>query len=498
MKHFWIVAILLFCSFAWGKTYYVDKGNTVADDAKAGTAAEPWKTIAKAATVVIAGDSVIVKSGTYNERVSFSSGHSGQKGNKIVFKAEPRRTVFIQGFNTGGANYLRIEGFDITCSQGGWLGGGIWISSSNLEIVDNYCHDIPGPGIQSSWSGGTWDSVYIGGNHVYHCQYGITVSGSNFLVENNEVERLFQYDASGDCDYSRFFGDNITFRGNRFHGTVFSEIGNAHLDCWQTFDNNGEHAANVVWDGNWCSECHEGLMAEGIYHNNTHDFTFKNNIFAHSGAWGLCVSDGITNINVFNNVFYDIRYFGVGFGGSKTKGAVVKNNIFSKCYDHAILVNNGAAPVTEDYNIFDSSTYSPVAAHDKYNVDPQFVDSAKNDFHIKSTSPAVNAGTIVPVATDFDGNVRPVNGAYDIGAFEFTNSSIHGGPAKSNRPALQRRILPDQVAASFLRGFLRANGSIILYDFAGRRIDAAQLDMQGTCMVKNRETGAIQRIFVIK
>ena len=146
MKATWITAVLLFCSFVRAKTYYVDQNASGSADANLGTAAQPWKTIAKAATAVVAGDSVIVKNGTYTERISFASGHSGLAGKKIVFKADPRRTVFMQGFQTDGVNYLRIEGFDITCSQGGWNGGGIWISSSNLEIVDNYCHDIPGTG----------------------------------------------------------------------------------------------------------------------------------------------------------------------------------------------------------------------------------------------------------------------------------------------------------------------------------------------------------------
>jgi hypothetical protein len=498
MKSSSIVLILLFCSLTWGNTYYVNQNAAGSADANPGTAAQPWKTISKAATVVIAGDSVIVKSGTYAERVSFASGHSGTVGKKIVFKAEPRRAVFMQGFNTGSANYLRIEGFDITTALGGWNGGGVWISASNLEIVDNYCHDIPGPGIQSNWSGGPWDSVYIGYNHVYHCQYGITVTGTNFLVENNEVDRLFQYDAGGDCDYSRFFGDNITFRYNYFHGTIFSEIGSAHLDCWQTFDNNGEHAANITWDGNWCSECHEGLMAEGIYHHSNHDFTFKNNVFAHSGAWGLCVSDGITNIFVYNNTFYDIKYYGVGFGGSFTSGAVVKNNIFSKCYDRAIIVNNGAAPVTEDYNIFNLATWSPVAAHDKNNVDPQFVDSANNNFRIKQTSPAFDAGTALPVATDYDGNARPYNGVYDIGAFEFSNSAVRGFSGRQDFQVKGRFIVQNPITPALLRNCLQNNARLMLYDCTGKRLAADKLDRQEICFVKDKEAGRIQKIAVIR
>ena len=54
--------------------------------------------------------------------------------------------------------------------------------------------------------------------------------------------------------------------------------------------------------------------------------------------------------------------------------------------------------------------------------DPQFVSSNPvnpSDFHLQSTSPAKNAGAVVPVLADFAGNVRPKPGTgYDIGAFE--------------------------------------------------------------------------------
>jgi hypothetical protein len=494
MKTRWTVWFLLFCSFVWGKTYYVDQNATGAGDNNAGTAAQPWKTIAKAATVAIAGDSVIVKSGTYNERISFSSGHSGSAGKKIVFKADPRRTVFMQGFSTDGANNLRIEGFDVTFNQGGWLGGGIWLSSDTVEIVDNYLHDIPGPGIQMNWSGGPWDSIYIGDNHVHRCQYGITVTGTNILVENNEVDRLFQFDTTGDCDYSRFFGDNITFRGNNFHGTVFSEVGSAHLDCWQTFDNNGEHAANIVWDGNRCSECDEGLMAEALYHHNSHDFIFKNNIFAHSAAWGLCVKD-ITNVKAYNNVFFDIQYHGAGFSGAYATGAEVKNNIFDK--SETSYWSSDSGQVTGDYNIVFRSD-NPAGAHNKIGVDPLFADTANNDFHLTSKSPAIDAGTVVPVATDFDGKARPVNGAYDIGAYEYSNSSIKRDRAESNDPLLRRRLFPNPVSMTLFRQCLQNDGNLAAYDCMGKRVAGSGIIRQGAFMVKSNKTNTVQRVFVIQ
>jgi hypothetical protein len=53
------------------------------------------------------------------------------------------------------------------------------------------------------------------------------------------------------------------------------------------------------------------------------------------------------------------------------------------------------------------------------NTNPQLI-GPPGDFRLQSTSPAINAGeAISSVAYDWDGNSRPVGGAWDIGAFEY-------------------------------------------------------------------------------
>lgn len=75
--------------------------------------------------------------------------------------------------------------------------------------------------------------------------------------------------------------------------------------------------------------------------------------------------------------------------------------------------------------------------------DPQFVDAAASNFHLKATSPCIDAGSNSHgsgAATDFDGNRRIVHGAVDMGAYEFQPywwwaSAITNGLTNANQCA---------------------------------------------------------------
>jgi hypothetical protein len=58
-----------------GIVYYVA---TSGSDSSPGTLAQPWRTIQKAAATAVAGDTVTIRAGTYNEQVvPLSSGSAG-------------------------------------------------------------------------------------------------------------------------------------------------------------------------------------------------------------------------------------------------------------------------------------------------------------------------------------------------------------------------------------------------------------------------------------
>jgi hypothetical protein len=84
----------LWASSAQATTYYV---STVGSDSNAGTLALPFRTIQKAVSLMRAGDTCLIRGGTYRETVTPAS--SGTAGAPIIFVAYPNERVIISGAN---------------------------------------------------------------------------------------------------------------------------------------------------------------------------------------------------------------------------------------------------------------------------------------------------------------------------------------------------------------------------------------------------------------
>ena len=102
-------------------TYFVA---TSGNDSNAGTQSAPWRTIGKAAKTAVAGSTVNVRGGVYNERVTVSVSGSATAG-YTTFQSFPGETAIVDGTglsvpsgDTGlflivNRSYLRLKGFEI-------------------------------------------------------------------------------------------------------------------------------------------------------------------------------------------------------------------------------------------------------------------------------------------------------------------------------------------------------------------------------------------------
>lgn len=98
------------------------------------------------------------------------------------------------------------------------------------------------------------------------------------------------------------------------------------------------------------------------------------------------------------------------------------------CIENSIILNTApnapANTITEtacrvDFSLVRPQSTAPTGTNNMLGVDPLLVDVPAGDYHLQSTSPAIDAAD--PTATnptDFDGILRPQGAANDLGAFE--------------------------------------------------------------------------------
>ena len=421
MKH--IALGLIAISMGWtaeAAIYLVDQAAAAAADTNAGTEEQPFKTIQHAGDVAKPGDMVYVMTGRYEERVKINT--SGTAEQPITLRSMPRRSSVVNGFDLQ-ASHIRVEGFEITAVKPAVA---VQLGGSDCEVLDNYIHDMMA-GVAGSVGKPNSDRQTrdysavahnrIAYNKIEHSQYGFILGGDDWLVENNEVNRLFMYtpgNKNDDCDYSRFFGKGCVQRYNYYHGSTAAEIRTAHVDCLQTFTNNGEIAQDLVFENNTCFDFHQLCMVESAPHiGSVKDWTFRGNIVSAnsptmSGGWGPDIIQTL-NVTIENNTIFKVRWAAIGLRGKESTNGQIRNNILGNA-DRAVVDGDrdftSAKPLIE-YNLSFLKTKDwPLAGEmNVNNKDPLFVDAAARNFRLQKGSPAIGAG----------------KGGMTIGALEYPN-----------------------------------------------------------------------------
>jgi len=414
------------------------------DDSNPGTESQPWKTIQKAANTVNPGQIVVIKEGDYNEFITITNGGISDDKRIILF-SEALYGARCQGFKIQG-NYVTIDGFDVENDA-----TGIRVEdNSYVEILNCFVHECPTGGIRIKHES---KNLKIADNKIEHNgQWGITLTGSNSIIERNEITRTVQYHPKGlppsfsgaDADGMRIFGNNHIIRGN-----IIKDIGDPddsgnidpHSDCIQTWGGGSGGQAlmsNITFEGNFFSVKHptgKGIFVGATNGSACHHLMIRNNIFEFSDIGISAYAGGeYHDIFVYNNVFkatIGAKSWGPSVSFDNVENYAVINNITVDCHPEHRKIVGGSGVV--DYNLAwnsDGSKPTLVPAlqpNELSGVDPMFVtytgNYGENDYHLLQSSPAINSGiTLNDVTVDFDGISRPQGAAYDRGAFEYKNN----------------------------------------------------------------------------
>ncbi len=437
-------------------TYYVATNGNNNNDGKSLSA--PWRSINYAAQQVQAGDVVLIKGGTYQERVLLTT--SGTATNKIVFRAADGETPIIDGanlsfsdnnrrgiFEINSARHIRLEGLSVINATGLGLNGCAILvngpSASHITINDCYTENTPSSGI-AAW-GNTGASVYNGvtdliienstvvgaldGGYQEH----ITIADG---VENYEVRYNVVRDGQvpNPVNYPIGIDSKIDVRNGKVYGNEVYNLQSSngiYVDAWDDAAYNIEIYDNIVYDVDGT-----GIQVGGEQGGDAYGITIYNNVIYSTGADGLkvngavgdvAVDPDVYDISLYNNTVYQCRS-GIWVQGN-TGTVEVFNNIFSSnnLNNGIYIYASNAANVSPTNNLIDAyvgrtwndPVMEEIRGANAVEQAPLFVDAANADFRLQSTSPAIDAGIASGApATDFAGNARPVGAGYDIGAYE--------------------------------------------------------------------------------
>ncbi len=426
-------AITAFGTAAHAATYHV---SVAGNDANPGTAAAPWRTIAKAASVMVGGDTTIVGPGSYSEKTATKRAGSADK--RITFKASG--DVVTKTFNID-HDHVTIDGFRMTAANDGYM---MTIRGSHCEIVNNTMHDTG-----SQWGVVRMDSNTITGcsirNNRYYSSTGpgddltvFIVGGKNNVVENNEIG------PGKDLDVFRVWGNGNIIRGNYIHDVTLSSGSSSHMDVIQTFGLGGGESRNIVFEGNRVVNFDGQIcMTENNGSPGYRDWDVRNNLFVNVN---LQANIGIPNFRFYNNTLYNVgstnklvMYLYDGAGKSDFSGARIFNNSFITAaaissYGQVMSIGRtGSDVVISNNHVARISSHAALSGYAEVGGlnggDPKFVNAAAGDFRLLSNSPLIDRGlALTGVSTDYDRQPRLQGSAVDLGAFELSNTAIANAP----------------------------------------------------------------------
>jgi len=301
---------------------------------------------------------------------------------------------------------------------------GIWSMHRTHDNLfeGNTVHDV-GMGIDLDGYGQVEWRHIIRNNTIYDCGLmGIELENTfDSLIENNVIHDVVDHGID-----IISYGRNIPANGTGY-GT------------WPTAPRckpGGEN--NQYGDTNGDNDC-EGDLTNNIIRQNLlyniglnggficyHAGGIKllgNTIVGNSGSkWGIRLDNSAycRQIEMRSNIITNHSESEIVMS-NYTSFALDSNNLFFNSLPNRIYqLSNG-----KTYWIYQSlSQYQNASGKGQGSLvaDPQFVNSAGSDFHLKPASPAIDHGADTGLTSDLDGISRPQGAGYDIGAFEYQGS----------------------------------------------------------------------------
>ena len=292
-----------------GSAYFVSPSG---NDNNPGTIEKPWRTIGKAVSRVVAGETVYIRGGVYQESVVITRLGTSEKPIKVL--AYPGETPVIDG------NNYTLPGSD----WGVLLNvAGEYITVSGIEV--RYSR---GMGVVVTGQHNTIDKV----KSHHHQQNGILVTGDYNVVENSEVWSNCMSNVNGGSRNGWASGlsaarspEHVVMRKN----VVYGNWGEG-LSVYEA--NEVILEDNIVHD-NWSANVYISDATNIVVQRN---FVYASGVMSGGSQVGIMMGDeryspASANIKVINNIVYGTNrnfYWWQGTQGGGMNNVLIAHNTF--------------------------------------------------------------------------------------------------------------------------------------------------------------------------
>lgn len=502
-KNIFIKLAFVFISFLYtivsfaGNIYVSTTGSDSAPND--GSIGKPYLTINKAAQVAVAGDVVIIKTGTYLPISSIIVANGGTSIAPITFMSEVKDGAIIDGSASSTPNATdRLGLFTISGTTGSYKS---WILVDGIRIINSKFF-----GIFSRYS----DNITIKNCSTYNTGGSgiIAATSSNIKVLNNKVQQACMYPSTGvntnEC---------ITMASVNTFEVAYNTVSDRLTDPsngGEGIDTKNNSINGTIHHNTVTSLFRVGIYIDAFSGNLSNVEVYANKVYnSKNGGITVASEQGgtVDGVKIHDNLIYDLDKFGIRIAGYLNDGPLhnlavyqntvvncginagtwenvaflleaknvldsgfnIRNNIFSGC--PVQMRGNGQ---TFSYVLDKNLIYgtSAITGTNSITGNPLFKNATAKDFSLSMGSPAIDKAVGSPLSVkDFNDVARPIVTLGDLGAFEFNPVLSVNDYKGLDKRTLMVSLNPSKESINVnFESISGAKCEILLYDLQGRLI----------------------------